>query len=370
MVGWGRFGIRSRGALFFDLGFPMNDLRAPFTYFGGKSRIADKVWERFGNVRNFVEPFFGSGAVLLRRPTPFEGPETVNDLDGLLCNFWRAVRSDPDAVAEHADWPVIENDLHARHAWLVGVKDSLQARLEGDPEYFDAKVAGWWCWGACCWIGSSWCSGVGPWSVTVGADGSRTLDRNGDHGVGVSRKIVRLGDSGVGINRQIVRLGNSGVGVNRVTLASINILDMMRGLSDRLRRVRVCCGDWSRVCGPSVTIHHGLTAVFLDPPYSAEAGRCEEIYRVESLAVAHDVREWAISHGVDPLMRIALCGYEGEHDMPGDWECLSWKTQGGYGSQGSTASENSRRERVWFSPHCINPDIDLPLFRRDGELFV
>ena len=34
----------------------------------GKSRVADLVWKRFGDTPNYVEPFFGSGAVLLKRP--------------------------------------------------------------------------------------------------------------------------------------------------------------------------------------------------------------------------------------------------------------------------------------------------------------
>ena len=37
-------------------------LRAPFPWFGGKRRVAPEVWERFGDVPNYVEPFFGSGA--------------------------------------------------------------------------------------------------------------------------------------------------------------------------------------------------------------------------------------------------------------------------------------------------------------------
>lgn len=49
-------------------------LKAPFPWFGGKSRVASIVWERFGDVPNYVEPFFGSGAVLLGRPHP---PRTV-----------------------------------------------------------------------------------------------------------------------------------------------------------------------------------------------------------------------------------------------------------------------------------------------------
>ena len=42
-------------------------LRAPFPYFGGKARAAPEVWRRFGDVKNYVEPFFGGGAVLLDR---------------------------------------------------------------------------------------------------------------------------------------------------------------------------------------------------------------------------------------------------------------------------------------------------------------
>src|SRR5688572_23279134 len=124
-------------------------LKAPFPWFGGKSDVAAEVWRRLGAVPNYIEPFFGSGAMLLGRPD-FSGVETVNDKDGMVCNFWRAVKMAPDEVAMHADWPVNECDLHARHHWLVSIKDSLGPKLEGDPEFFDAKIAGWWCWGICC----------------------------------------------------------------------------------------------------------------------------------------------------------------------------------------------------------------------------
>ena len=126
---------------------------APFPWFGGKRKVAAEVWQRFGDVRNYVEPFFGWGAVLLGRPDP-QGNETINDLDGFVANFWRAVKQSPDEVAEWADNPVNENDLHARHVWLVRQRESLTHLVAGDPGYFDAKVAGWWVWGICCWIGS------------------------------------------------------------------------------------------------------------------------------------------------------------------------------------------------------------------------
>jgi hypothetical protein len=302
-------------------------------------------------VRNYVEPFAGSLAVLLSRPHPFDGPETVNDKDGMIANFWRAVGADPDAVARWSDWPVNENDQHARHAWLVGQKDTLTARLEGDPDFYDAQIAGWWVWGIGCWIGSGWCSGEGPWQVQ-----DRQLVHVGDAGQGVHRQLVHVGDAGRGVHRKRVHVGNAGQGVHRkrVHVGNAGQGEWMRALSERLRRVRVCCGDWARVTGPSVTTKHGLTAVLLDPPYADEADRTVNLYAEDSGSVAHDVRAWAIANGNDPLMRIALCGYEGEHAMPDDWAVVAWKTTGGYGSQGDgRGRENASRERLWFSPHCL-----------------
>lgn len=105
-------------------------LQAPFPWFGGKRKVAAEVWARFGAVDNYVEPFFGSGAVLLGRPSPIVGNETINDLDGYVANFWRAIQREPEGVAAWADNPVNENDLHARHVWLLQQRETLRARLE------------------------------------------------------------------------------------------------------------------------------------------------------------------------------------------------------------------------------------------------
>jgi site-specific DNA-adenine methylase len=304
-------------------------MKAPFPWFGGKFRVASTVWQRFGNVPNYVEPFAGSLAVLLDRPTA-PGIETVNDLDGLLANFWRAVALQPNEVARWADWPVSECDLHARHLWLVGQIAGLADRLCADPDWCDPKIAGWWVWGLCSWIGSGWCSGNGPWTAVDG--------------------VLVKGNAGRGINRQLPHLGDAGQGINRQGTV---ILNTMRELSQRLRGVRICQGDWARVCGESVTHKHGLTGVFLDPPYLS-ADTAGDLYRTDSVDVAHAVREWALANGGNKMLRIALCGYEGEHEMPG-WECVAWKAQGGMGSQRADKSNgNAGRERIWFSPHCLS----------------
>jgi site-specific DNA-adenine methylase len=335
-------------------------MKSPFPWFGGKSRVADLVWERFGDVQNYVEPFFGSGAVLLERPTE-AGIETVNDLDCMVANFWRALKNNPDAVADAADWPVNEVDQHARHLWLSS-QEEFRERMKTEPDYYDAKIAGWWVWGQCSWIGSGWCSRQLPHLGDAGTGIHRKLPHLGNAGRGVNRQLPHLGNAGRGVNRQLPHLGNAGMGVNRqqefvedgegISQTRDALFRYMNDLAGRLRRVRVCCGDWSRVCGPSPTVKLGTTGVFLDPPYLD--GRTDAIYSTDSLTVAHEVREWAIAQGDDRKMRIALCGYEGEHQMPESWECVEWKARGGYGSQGDNqARENSAKERIWFSPHCL-----------------
>jgi DNA adenine methylase len=321
-------------------------LKAPFPWFGGKRKVAAEVWASFGAVDNYVEPFFGSGAVLLGRPKPIVGNETVNDLDGYVANFWRAVALDPEAVALWADAPVNENDLHARHVWLLERREGLRPHLEGDPDWFDARVAGYWVWGVSSWIGSGFCSGSGPWWINE----HRKLVHLGNNGRGVNRKRVHLGDNGRGVNRQLVHLGNG---------QGARLVDWFGALSERLRHVRVCSGDWSRVCGPSVTFKHGTTAVFLDPPYADTAGRASDLYREDSESVAHGVREWAIANGANPLLRIALCGYEGEHAMPSDWRVYQWSQGDGFGGQAAQRTNNGDRERIWFSPHCLTAQPSL-----------
>lgn len=435
-------------------------LRAPFPWFGGKSRAASLIWPRFGDASNYIEPFAGSLAVLLARPH-VPRVETVNDVDAYLANFWRAVAADPKGVAHHADWPVNEADLHARHRWLVESWAERIERIRTDPDFFDAKVAGWWVWGQCLWIGSGWCARpdwTGRVNVGRNARGMHTLStRNGDtsrqarrphltHDQGVnkppqkmpqcdrggrgiagpsievefgsaawqqrpdltsavgrgvfaemaeelleekrpvlhangyrgvidpprplSRRRPNLGGAGGGqgvqaptlTRQQIPQLSGDGSGSQRgclsdgILLASGGLYAYMQSLATRLRRVRVCCGDWTRVLTPAVTTYIGTTAILLDPPYQQD---------LRAICYSHDtdvsaaVRAWALEHGDNPKLRIALCGYEGEHEMPGTWECVSWKAGGGYG-RSARGKANRHKERIWFSPHCLK--AEPPLF--------
>ena len=60
-----------------------------------------------------------------------------------------------------------------------------------------------------------------------------------------------------------------------------------------------------------------------------------------------------------PLLTLAtarLCGYEGEHDMPEDWRVYAWSAGEGFGAQAKERSGNGKRERVWFSPACLDEE--------------
>ena len=317
-------------------------LTAPFPYFGGKSLACAPVWGAFGEVKNYVEPFCGSAAMLLGAP---EGQrvETINDADGFVANFWRAVSKDDAAVAEAMDWPVNETDLFARHIWLVQQSEGLLARLHADPDYYDARIAGWWAWGACNWIGSGWCSGKGPWTVVDGE-----VVRNA--GQGVWRQLPHL-SAGRGVNRKLPHLGDAGRGAF--------IRDWLSQLGARLRDVRVACGDWQRVVTDSVTVRHGLTGVFLDPPYTK--GAMDYAAGGVGGALAGEVRAWCRDNGDNKKLRIVLCGHAGEHDelLSHGWTTRKWNARKGYALR-SAAVENSASETLWVSPACVGaPRVDL-----------
>lgn len=370
----------------------ITDLKAPFPYFGGKSTVAPVVWQALGQPKHYIEPFSGSCAVLLNRPDylPNKHMETINDKDGYVANVWRSLQLDPDAVAAVCDWPVNHADLNARRRYLIKNAELLQ-NLCADPEWYDVKMAGYWIWAASCWIGSG-LTRPGAMPDTTNTKGVHKISITGGRPqVGVQGAGVRMagqipGISGKNtnvINSQIPLLnheagvcrrpcfGSSGAhGVHKVTLTNdpdplLDVRDpytpglwqWFRQLSERLRRVRVVCGDWQRVCGGDWQDDRGTCGMFFDPPYSAEAGRDPDIYQEESGTVANDVREWCRERGGRKTYRIVLAGYYEEHESLQDdgWTVYRWSAHGGFANRGNGKTRgavNRHREALFFSPHC------------------
>jgi site-specific DNA-adenine methylase len=292
------------------------NIKSPYPYFGGKSRVASIIWQGMGQVSNYVEPFAGSLAVLLANPV-IPKIETVNDKDNMICNFWRAVSNDPEGVAKFADYPVMETDLHARQRWLSSmITPEFHEKMEMDIDYYDVKMAGYWIWGMGASIGDNWLRSKGLNSAPL--------------------------------------LSSAGSGIHGLTY---NVLDWFKKLQERTRRVRVCCGDWTRVVKPSVTYGSkgigpkDITGVFLDPPYDL-SGR-DKVY-MEDANIFGDVYSWAVENGTNPRMRIVLCGYDGKYKCPEGWQEYSWQANGGLSGLGdSRGKDNKNKERIWFNSSCL-----------------
>lgn len=362
-----------------------------FVYPGGKREIASMVWERFGDVQNYVEPFAGSLAVMLGRPFRVR-TETINDANPYITNFFRAVKHEPKAVAFWADNTVNHADLLSRHRFLKGIAPipevppefdtpELRAayiagyqaradkpldlaefihRMKSEPDYYDVKAAGWWVWGMACYIGTGWCD---------------LSDRTHNKIPGLGTRANK-GVNGItfGVHNKRPNLHNSN-GVISIP----SLYDYMEKLSLRLRRVRVVNGDWKQVLGATATYKNGLTGIFLDPPYS-NAVRDRNLYAIDDhkdqVPTSQLVREWCLEHIVDqnarsgvvhyegarylhPKLRISICGYVGEgHEVLDDlgWEKVEWTAQGGMGNQRKNGrNDNGKKEVVYFSPHCLKP---------------
>ena len=335
----------------------MANLKAPFPYFGGKSTIAHEVWEGLGEIHHYIEPFFGSGAVLLNRPNfdPKTHIETINDKDGFITNVWRSLQFSPDVVAKWCDWPVNHADLMSRKKSLIKNEEKLLENLVKDDTWHDPKMAGYWIWANSCWIGSGLTRPGQIPHIANGGKGVHALGQrphiaNGGKGVHALGKRPHIADGGEGTSKDVQGPYNT------------NIYKWFRDLSERLRYVRVVCGDWTRVCGGNWQDHCGLCGIFFDPPYGIKANRTSTIYHKDSLTIADDVRQWALERGDKESYRIILAGYFEEHQelLKHGWRFKLWRAVGGYANIGEKQGKQNRlKEALFLSPHCIFNEFDF-----------
>ncbi|EJW19927.1 site-specific DNA methylase [Paenibacillus alvei DSM 29] len=71
-------------------------------YPGSKWSMADWIISNMPEHETYLEPFFGSGAVLFSKER--SRLETVNDIDGEIVNLFRVIRERPDELAYVVQW--------------------------------------------------------------------------------------------------------------------------------------------------------------------------------------------------------------------------------------------------------------------------
>jgi len=124
-------------------GVSASEARTPLTYYGGKQRLAAQIVALMPPHRVYLEPFAGGAAVLFAKPRAPR--ETVNDIDGQVMRFWRALRDRQDelmaAIAatpySREEWnlcrerPDADDDIEAARRFLVWIDQSFSREGTG-----------------------------------------------------------------------------------------------------------------------------------------------------------------------------------------------------------------------------------------------
>jgi DNA adenine methylase len=85
-----------------------------FPYIGGKTRLADWVVDHLPPHTTYIEPFGGSGAVLLNKSR--SKVEVFNDLDDDVVTFFQVARERPEELAEWCQYTPFSEQHHDQWA--------------------------------------------------------------------------------------------------------------------------------------------------------------------------------------------------------------------------------------------------------------
>lgn len=194
-------------------------MKPPFAYLGGKSRIAPEIAGLLPSHDIYLEPFFGSGAVLFAKPPSRH--EVVNDLNGDIACFFRVLRSQAselERVCRLTPYSRAEYD---------------QARLEPSDDLPDLERARrWW--------------------VRVNQSFAKTARRN----TGWSRTIAQSHSAPATIANRLARFAACAERLADVMIECTDAFDLIHDLGTNARADR--------------------TLIYLDPPYLADTRRTTE----------------------------------------------------------------------------------------------
>ncbi len=98
-------------------------MRAVIKYPGSKWSLAKWIISHFPEHHSYLEPFFGSGAVLFNKPR--SNIETVNDLDGNVVNMFEWIRNAPERLAREIYYTPYSRQVY-EDAFSTVPEDSLQ----------------------------------------------------------------------------------------------------------------------------------------------------------------------------------------------------------------------------------------------------
>lgn len=184
-------------------------ISSPVTWHGGKSKLASTILGYFPEHQTYVEPFGGSGAVLLaKQPSRVE---IFNDLNGELVNLFQVLR---DTTTYRKLRRALDGTRYARAEFLLA-KESTDDPVESARRFI-------------------------------------VRQRQSRGGLG-ERWSYCIGDSRGGMSSAVARWQTG--------------LDQLPAVHERFRHVQIECEDWRTILN---RYNARKTLFFLDPPYLPE----------------------------------------------------------------------------------------------------
>lgn len=103
-------------------------MKAILKYPGSKWGLAKWIISFFPEHHSYLEPFFGSGAVLFNKSRSHI--ETVNDLDGAVVNLFTCIRTDPERLARNIYYTPYSRQVY---------NSTFDAEIPADPFQWAAQ---------------------------------------------------------------------------------------------------------------------------------------------------------------------------------------------------------------------------------------
>lgn len=198
-------------------------MKSPLKYHGGKSYLAKQIVSIMPPHRNYVEPFFGGGSVLLEKD-PANTAEVINDVWGGLTNFWVCLQ-DPSLFDEM--YKILQVTPFSEDEFL-------SAKNDAD---FDSVIA----------------------AVRFFIRARQSLAGRGDTFSPITTKRLRRG-------------------MNEQVSAWLSAIEGLPAVHKRMQRVLI-------LNRPAVRVIDGLddpgTLFYLDPPYMGETRAAKSVYQFE-----------------------------------------------------------------------------------------
>jgi len=97
-------------------------MNTPISYYGGKQNLANKIIELLPSHQQYVEPFFGGGAILFGKPP--SPHEVINDISDIVINFYEVLQLQYDELEKLIKCTLVSESQHRR------AKDILKNKIE------------------------------------------------------------------------------------------------------------------------------------------------------------------------------------------------------------------------------------------------